>query len=114
MLAGFWRHRPHLGVSRDWRADLAVLRSKDELLDSIDAHIAQDRSELEQARSTGDKSKAAHLEAELKDRGLPFNSLGIMTAIYLIGARSAGRAGARILCKSPDNLAIAERHGPTD
>lgn len=67
MLAGFGRHRPHLGVSRERRADLAVLRSKDELLESIDAHIAQDRSELEQARNTGDKSKAAHLEAELKD-----------------------------------------------
>jgi len=67
MLAGFGRHRPHMGVSRERRADLAVLRSKDELLESIDAHIAQDRSELEQARSTGDKSKAAHLEAELKD-----------------------------------------------
>ena len=56
-----------MGVSRERRADLAVLRSKDELLESIDAHIAQDRSELEQARSTGDKSKAAHLEAELQD-----------------------------------------------
>jgi len=67
MLAGLERQRPHLGVSRDGRPDLALLRSKDEHLDSIDAHIAQDRSELEKARNEGDKPKAAHLEAELKD-----------------------------------------------
>ena len=67
MLAALERDRPHLGVSRGKRPDLAVLRSTDEHLESIDAHIAQDRSELEAARSSGDKSKAAHLEAELKD-----------------------------------------------
>ena len=67
MLAGFSRHRPHLGVSKQPRPDLALRRSKNEPLDSIDAHIAQDRSELEQARSAGDKPKANHLEAELKD-----------------------------------------------
>lgn len=63
-------------------------------------------------RADGEQLRPQEVEAELKARGLPFNSLGIMTAIYLIGARSAGRDGARILCKSPDNLAIAERHGP--
>ena len=58
----------------------------------------------------GEQLRPEEVAAELKVRGLPFNSLGIMTAIYLIGARSAGRDGARILCKSPDNLAIADHH----
>lgn len=56
-----------MGVSRPGPAAVAVFRRPGPLLESIDAHIAQDRSELEKARSAGDTAKAAHLEQELKD-----------------------------------------------
>ena len=62
-------------------------------------------------RADGELLRPTDVEAELQSRHLPFNTFGIMTAIYLIGARSAGRKNARILCKSPDNLTIAERLG---
>ncbi|MFM7435002.1 MAG: CP12 domain-containing protein [Vulcanococcus sp.] len=34
---------------------------------SLDAHLASLRSELEQARQSGNQAKANHLEGELKD-----------------------------------------------
>jgi hypothetical protein len=62
-------------------------------------------------RGDGQRLQLSEVEAERQQRQLPYNTLGIMTAIYHIGARSSGRETARILCKSPDNLDIAERHG---
>ena len=48
-------------------------------------------------RTDGEQLKPNEVEADLKERGLPFNSLGIMTAIYLIGAvsRTPGRASSQ-------------------
>ena len=36
-------------------------------MENIDSHLAKDRTELEQARRSGDQAKAGHLEAEIKD-----------------------------------------------
>lgn len=35
--------------------------------ENIDSYLAKDRTELEQARRSGDQAKAGHLEAEIKD-----------------------------------------------
>lgn len=53
----------------------------------------------------------AEVERERRERELPQDVLGISLAINLVGARLAGQGRARILCKSPDNLDIAERFG---
>ena len=49
------------------------------------------------------------VRAELQKRGLPEDALGISIALSHIGAHSNGRPDARVLCKSPDNLDIAEQ-----
>lgn len=46
---------------------------------------------------------------ELKNRNLPEDVLGISIALTHLGARAHNRKNARILCKSPDNLDIAEK-----
>ncbi|MDG2130740.1 MAG: sulfotransferase [Fuerstiella sp.] len=53
---------------------------------------------------------AAETHAELTARNLPVNTFGIMTSIYHIGARHSGQQNTRILCKSPDNLDVAEQY----
>jgi hypothetical protein len=62
-------------------------------------------------RGDGQQLQMREVGSERQQRQLPYNTLGIMTAIYHIGARSSGRKSARILCKSPDNLVIAEQYG---
>ncbi|MDG1875706.1 MAG: sulfotransferase [Mariniblastus sp.] len=49
------------------------------------------------------------VEQELKERNLPADVLGISLALGHLGAKLSGHAKARILCKSPDNLEIAEQ-----
>jgi hypothetical protein len=50
---------------------------------------------------------------ELESRGLKEDVLGISIALTHLGAKSHGEESARILCKSPDNLDIAEKFHPT-
>lgn len=48
----------------------------------------------------------AEVDEKRRERGLPGDALGISLAINAVGARLAGKAHARILCKAPDNLDI--------
>jgi len=52
----------------------------------------------------------SELRHQLDIRNLPEDSLGISIALTLLAAKKSGQTKAMVLCKSPDNLEIAERH----
>ena len=50
------------------------------------------------------------VKALMRERNLPEDVLGISIALTLLAAKKSGQDDAMVLCKSPDNLGIAERH----
>jgi hypothetical protein len=60
--------------------------------------------------SSGAHISPKEVRLEIEKRGLPEDALGISIALCHVGARLSNQEGARILCKSPDNLEIVERY----
>jgi len=98
-------HGPYPPLIRQTFMKLSESLGKD-LLDTMTANANLSPRPL---KVGGKPISTAEVRKELKQRGLPEDFLGISIALTHIGARSHGLEEARILCKSPDNLDIAEK-----
>jgi hypothetical protein len=77
--------------------------------DLLDAMVANANLSPRPLCSTNDAPiDAAEVRDVILSELLPETTLGIMTALYRVGAKRGGRGDARILCKSPDNLKFFE------
>ncbi len=73
----------------------------------LDAMVANANLSPRPLSSTSDEPiDPAEVRDVMVSELLPETTLGIMTALYRVGARREGRGDARILCKSPDNLML--------